>query len=69
MVGGTSWILIWIAFLLTHGPTMRDMRQTLFSLTWYDYSKFVIIPLALFLIGLINLRARQAGRAGRLNGD
>ena len=66
MVGGTIWILIWIAYLLTHGPTMNDMRQTFISLTWYDYSKFVIIPLALFLIGLISLRARQAGRAGRL---
>lgn len=66
LVGGTIWILIWIAYLLTHGSTMRDMRQTFLSLTWYDYSKFVIIPLALFLIGLISLRARQAGRAGRL---
>lgn len=67
LVGGTIWILIWIAYLLTHGPTMNDMRQTFISLTWYDYSKFVIIPLALFLIGLISLRARQAGRAGRLS--
>ena len=66
IVGGAIWILIWIAYLLTHGPTMSDFRQTFLSLTWYDFSKFVFVPLSLFLLGLFSLRARQAGQIGRL---
>ena len=66
MIGGALWIFLWIAYLLTHGPTMRDFRQTFLSLTWYDFSKFVIFALLLFLLGLLSLRARQAGKSGRL---
>jgi len=45
---------------------MRDFRQTFLSLTWYDFSKFVIFALLLFLLGLFSLRARRAGKSGRL---
>ena len=66
LIGGAIWIFLWIAYLLTHGPTMRDFQQTFLSLTWYDFSKFVIFALLLFLLGLLSLRARQAGKSGRL---
>lgn len=64
LAGGVLWVLLWIAYLLTHGPTMSDFEQTLLSLTWYDYGKFVPLALLLFLFGLVSLRARQAGQSG-----
>lgn len=66
LIGGTSWLLIWLLFLRLHGPGPDDRKETMFGLTHYDISKFIVIPLLLFTIGLLSLHAGQRGRSGWL---
>ena len=64
MMGGTIWLLIWVHFLLTHGPTSSDNNETFLGLSYYDSTKLVVIALALCIVGLVSLRARQTGEVG-----
>lgn len=66
VLGGIGWILIWVHFLLTHGPTQTNQMGRLLTLTAYDSAKLLVIPLLLFLIGLLSLRVRQSGRLSHL---
>ena len=59
MLGGTIWLLLWVHFLLTHGPTSRDYKETFLGLSYYDSTKLVVLALALCIVGLISLRARR----------
>lgn len=66
VVGGVVWVCIWLLFFRLHGPGPEDRQATLLSLTHYDFSKFLVIPLLLFVAGLLSLSARQMGRGGWL---
>ena len=66
VLGGALWVLIWVLFLLTHGTSTNDQQGRILSLTHYDYSKFMVIPVVLFMVGLVSLYAQQQGRLGRL---
>ena len=39
MLGGALWIILWAHFLLTHGPTTSDNRNTFLGLSYYDSTK------------------------------
>jgi hypothetical protein len=65
IAGGVAWMVLWILFLLTHGPGPEDRKGTIFRLTSLDYGKFVVIPVVLFGSGLVGLHAQQKGRSGR----
>ena len=58
MLGGSLWLLIWVHFLLTHGPTSIDYKETFFGLSYYDSTKLVVFALALCMVGLVSLRDR-----------
>jgi len=64
--GGVIWLLLWIHFALTHGLTEHNREGLLFGLTWFDSDKLVVIPLLLFILGLVNLRAWQRESTSRL---
>lgn len=66
IVGSVIWLLLWIHFLFTHGTTDFDMQGLSFGLTWLDSDKFVVVPLLLFMLGLVSLRAWQSESTSRL---
>lgn len=66
MLGGVIWLLLWIHFSLTHGLTKYNMKGLLFGLTWIDSDKLVVIPLLLFMLALVSLRAWHGEPANRL---
>lgn len=45
MLAGTLWLLLWVHFLLTHGPTSSDYRKTYLGMSYYDSAKLFMIPL------------------------
>ena len=59
MLAGALWLLIWVHFLLTHGPTSSDYKRTFLELSYYDSTKLAVFALALCIAGLVSLRARQ----------
>lgn len=59
MLGGTLWLLLWVHFLLTHGPTTSDYEQTFLGLSYYDSTKLVVLAVALCIVGLVDLRVRN----------
>ena len=63
VLGGAIWLLIWVYFLLTHGPTSSDYRNTFLGLSYYDSTKMVVFALALCIAGLVSLRVRRPGGA------
>jgi hypothetical protein len=67
IAGGIAWTILWILFLLTHGPGPEDRKGTMFRLTSLDYGKFAVVPAVLFASGLIGLHLQngQSGRFGR----
>ena len=65
LLGGVLWTMLWVLDLLTHGPGPEDHQGTILGLTHHDYSKFLVVPLALFAFGLLGLYAPQRGRSGR----
>ena len=65
MVGGILWLLLWVHFLLTHGPTTSDYRNTFFGLSYYDSSKFVVLAVALCIAGVASLRVWSTIRGVR----
>ena len=66
ILGGVIWLLLWIHFSLTHGLTQDNMKGLLFGLTWIDSDKLVVIPMLLFMLGLVSLRAWQRESTSRL---
>jgi hypothetical protein len=66
MMGGVLWLLIWALFLVTHGLGPVDEKGTLLGVTYYDFTKFLVVPLGLYAVGLMGLHARQRAGAGRL---
>jgi hypothetical protein len=66
IAGGVAWIVLWILFLLTHGPGPEDRKGAMFRLTSLDYGKFAVIPVVLFASGLVGLHLPQKGQSGRL---
>jgi hypothetical protein len=66
IVGGFIWLLVWVAFLLTHGPGPEDHKELFLNLTWMDYSKFMVVPVFLFGWCLVALHRRQRQEAGWL---
>ena len=65
ILGGVIWLLLWIHFSLTHGFTY-NMKGLLFGLTWIDSDKLAVIPMLLFMLGLVSLRAWQRESTSRL---
>jgi membrane protease YdiL (CAAX protease family) len=63
---GFIWLLVWVAFLLTHGPGPENRKELFLNLTWMDYSKFMVVPVFLFGWCLIALHRRQRQEAGWL---
>jgi hypothetical protein len=66
IAGGFIWLLVWVAFLLTHGPGPEDHKEFFLNLTWLDYSKFMVVPVFLFGWCLVALHRRQRQEAGWL---
>ncbi|HEV2126573.1 MAG TPA: hypothetical protein VGW38_27760 [Chloroflexota bacterium] len=66
ITGGALWLLIWVLYFLIHGPGPDDRQGYILTLTHYDYSKFMVVPLALFAVALTGLHSRQRGRSRRL---
>jgi hypothetical protein len=63
MLGGAMWLLAWAHFLLTHGPTTSDNKDTFLALSYYDSTKLTVFASALCLMGLVSLRTRQPNGA------
>ena len=59
MLGGALWFLLWVHFLLTHGPSTSDNKETFLGLSYYDSTKLAVLALTLCVIGLVGLRARR----------
>jgi hypothetical protein len=68
MLGGVLWLILWVHFLLTHGPTSRDYRETFFGLSYYDSTKLVVFALAFCIVGIVSLRVRLTRETGRRAG-
>lgn len=66
MLGGVIWLLFWVHFSRTHGLTENNMKRMLLGLTWLDFDKLAVIPLSLFAVTLVSLRAWQGQRTRRL---
>jgi hypothetical protein len=66
IAGGFIWLLVWVAFLLTHGPGPEDHKELFLNLTWLDYSKFMVVPVFLFGWCLVALHRKQRQEAGWL---
>ena len=66
LLGGVLWTVLWGLHLLTHGPGPEDSKGTILGLTHHDYSKFLVVPLALSAVGLVGLYVPQQDRSGRL---
>jgi uncharacterized membrane protein len=66
IAGGFIWLLVWVAYLLTHGPGPEDHKELFLNLTWLDYSKFMVVPVFLFGWCLVALHRRQRQEAGWL---
>lgn len=66
VLGGVLWVLIWVLFLLAHGTGTVDQQGRILTLTHYDYSKFMVVPVVLFMVTLMSLYAQQQARSGRL---
>jgi hypothetical protein len=64
IIGGMAWMLLWICFLLTHGPGPEDRKGTLFRLTSLDYGKFMVLPVLFVACGLKTIHSRQKGESG-----
>ena len=59
MLGGVIWLLAWVHFLLTHGPTSSDYKDTFLGLSYYDSTKLTVFAMALCIVGLVSLRTRR----------
>jgi hypothetical protein len=59
MLGGLAWLLAWVHFLLTHGPTTSDYEKTLLGMSYYDSTKLTVIASALCIFGLVRLGTRR----------
>jgi hypothetical protein len=59
ILGGVIWLLAWAHFLLTHGPTASDNRETFLGLSYYDSTKLIVFAMALCIVGLMSLRTRR----------
>jgi hypothetical protein len=59
MFGGAIWLLGWVHFLLTHGPTTSDNQETFLGLSYYDSTKLTVFATALCIVGLASLRTRR----------
>jgi hypothetical protein len=64
--GGLIWIVLWVHFIFTHGPSSFDNKRLLLGLTWIDTGKFVVVPLMMFAYTLIGLRAIELHRLKRI---
>jgi hypothetical protein len=53
------WLLAWVHFLLTHGPTTSDYKDTFLGLSYYDSTKLTVFASGLCLMGLVSLRTRR----------
>ncbi len=65
---GVLWLLVWLHQRATHGATQENEERILLGLTWKDSAKFLVLPLALLLVGMVSLYARRLypGLLGRL---
>lgn len=67
VLGGVIWLLAWVHFLLTHGPTSSDYENTFLGLSYYDSTKLTVFAIALCIVGLVSLRTRRpVGVRGRV---
>jgi hypothetical protein len=66
VLGGGLWVLIWGLFLQTHGTGTVDQQGKILALTHYDFSKFMVISVVLFMVSLVSLHTQQQERSGRL---
>lgn len=66
MAGCVIWLMLWIHFLLTHGTTANNMEGVLLGLTWFDTDKLVVVPMLLFMLCVVSLRAWQRESTGRI---
>jgi hypothetical protein len=64
ITGGMAWMLLWICFLLTHGPGPEDRKGKLFHLTSLDYGKFMVLPVLFMAWGLETIHSRQKIESG-----
>ena len=67
VLGGVIWLLAWVHFLLTHGPTSSDYENTFLGLSYYDSTKLTVFAIGLCIVGLVSLRTRRpVGVRGRV---
>lgn len=59
MFGGVIWLLAWVHFLLTHGPTTSDYKETFLGLSYYDSTKLTVFAIALCMVGIVSLWTRR----------
>ena len=59
MLGGVIWLLAWAHFLLTHGPTTSDYKETFLGLSYYDSTKLTVFAIVLCIVGILSLWTRR----------